>query len=205
MTQSGYPMSARGLLSVEYAQNVWIPCPPVFPEGYDRESWAKLFAEQWWAMSGRKHADREVKALARTLIDIREYAYSYLAMHRGYIHLPDLALVPLLVSFGIWEAVGDRETQLRILAHAGDPEAVQPPLVEEFGTEQLGPGLKVLSYTRKDDTVTGHLNYAWRSEEYATAVRMFTGSPDLGRLQRAVPDIEQLARGVSIVPRPQAH
>ena len=45
MTQSGYPMSTRGLLSVEYAQNVWIPCPPVFPEGYDRESWAKLFAE----------------------------------------------------------------------------------------------------------------------------------------------------------------
>jgi hypothetical protein len=204
MTKPGYPISTRGLLSVEYAQNVWIPCPPAFPDGFDRDSWANLFAEQWWAASGRKHGRREVKALARTLIDIREYAYSHLEMHRGFIHLPDLALVPLLVSFGNWEAVGDREAQLRILTHADDPEAVQPPLVEEFGTEQLGPGLKVLSYTRKDDTVTGHLSYAWRSEEYATAVRMFTGSPDLGRLQRAVPDIEQLARGVSVVSRPRA-
>jgi hypothetical protein len=195
-------MSTRGWLTVKYATNVWIPCPPVFPAGDNADSWSALFAEQWWAMSGRKHGRREVKAMARMLVEIREYAYSHLEMHRGFIHLPDLALTPLLVSFGIWEAVGDRETQLRILTHADDPEAVQPPLVEEFGTEQLGPGLKTLSYTRKDDTVTGHLSYAWRSEEYATAVRMFTGSPDLGRLQRAVPDIEELARGAAVVPRP---
>lgn len=199
MTQPGYPMSKRGWLSVQYAQNVWIPCPPVFPDGFDRDSWASLYAEQWWEWSGREHGDREVKLLARTLAEIHDYAYAHLDMHRGFIHLPDLGLVPLLVSFGIWEAVGDRTTQLRVLAHAEDPEAIQPPLVDEFGTEKLGPGLKVLSYTRKDETVTGHLSYAWRSEEHATALRMFTGSPDLGRLQRAIPDIEQLARGAAII------
>jgi hypothetical protein len=106
----------------------------------------------------------------------------------------------LLVSFGIWEAVGDRTTQLRVLTHADDPEAMQPPVVDEFGTDRLGPGLKVLAYTKNRDTVTGYLNYAWRSEEYATALRMFTGCPDLGRLQRAIPDIERLAQGVTIVP-----
>ena len=205
MTQPGYAMSKRGWMSIQYAQNVWIPCPPVFPDGYDRSSWASLYAEQWWEMSGREHGDREVKLLAQTLADIHEYAYAHLEMHRGFIHLPDLSLVPLLVSFGIWEAVGDRTTQLRILTHADDPEAIQPPLVEEFGTDRLGPGLKVLAYTRNKDVVTGHLNYAWRSEEYATALRMFTGSLDLGRLQRAVPDIEQLARGAVIVPREQGH
>jgi len=201
MTHSGYPMSKRGWMSIKYAQNVWIPCPPVFPDGYDRGSWASLYAEQWWEMSGREHSDREVKLLARTLAEIHEYAYAHLDMHRGFIHLPDLALVPLLVSFGIWEAVGDRTTQLRVLAHADDPEAMQPPSVEEFGTDRLGPGLRVLAYTKHKDTITGHLSYAWRSEEYATALRMFTGSPDLGRLERAIPDIEELARGAAIIPQ----
>jgi hypothetical protein len=201
MTQPGYPMSKRGWMSIQFAQNIWIPCPPVFPDGYDRGSWASLYAEQWWEMSGQEHSDREVKLLARTLADIHEYAYAHLDMHRGFIHLPDLGLVPLLVSFGIWEAVGDRTTQLRVLAHADDPEAMQPPSVEEFATDRLGPGLRVLAYTRNKEAITGHLNYAWRSEEYATALRMFTGSPDLGRLQRAIPDIEQLARGAAIIPR----
>ena len=201
MTQPGYAMSKRGWMSIQYAQNVWIPCPPVFPDGYDRNSWASLYAEQWWEMSGREHGDREVKLLAQTLADIHDYAYAHLDMHRGFIHLPDLSLVPLLVSFGIWEAVGDRTTQLRILTHADDPEAIQPPSVEEFATDRLGPGLRVLAYTKNKEVITGHLNYAWRSEEYATALRMFTGSPDLGRLQRAIPDIEQLARGAAIIPR----
>jgi hypothetical protein len=34
----------------------------------------------------------------------------------------------------------------------------------------------------------------------ATALRMFTGCPDLGRLQRAIPDIEKMAQKVSIIP-----
>jgi hypothetical protein len=104
------------------------------------------------------------------------------------------------VSFGIWEAVGDRATQLRVLAHADDPDAMEPPRVDAFSTERLGPGLKVQAYTRRDGTVTGHLGYAWRSEEHATALRMFTGCPDLGRLQRAVADIEQLALDITIIP-----
>jgi hypothetical protein len=193
-------MSTRGWLSVEYAQNIWIPCPPVFPDGFDRRSWANLYAEQWLDASGGKHGRHELKELSKTLSDIHEYAYSHLEMHRGFIHLPNLGLVPLLVSFGIWEAVGDRTTQLRTLVHADDTDAMEPPAVEEFGTQRLGPGLKMLAYTRRGGTVTAHLGYAWRSEEYATAVRMFSGSPDLGRLQRAIPDIEQLAQGVTVVP-----
>jgi hypothetical protein len=200
MTVPGYQMSQRGWMAVEYAQNVWIPCPPVFPDGFDRGSWASLYAGQWWQMSGQKHSGRQEKLLARTLAEMHEYAYAHLEMHNGLIHLPNLQIVPLLVSFGVWEGVGDRMAQLRVLAHADDPEAIEPPMVDEFATERLGPGLKTLSYTRKGGTVTGHLSYAWRSEEYATALRVFTGCPDLGRLQRAIPDIEQMAQGVTIIP-----
>jgi hypothetical protein len=70
-------------------------------------------------------------------------------------HLPSLQLAPLLVSFGIWEPAGDRITQLRDLTHADDPTLMQPPAVEEFSTEQLGPGLKVLAYTQNKSVITG--------------------------------------------------
>ena len=198
--QSPYQMSRHGWISVAYNQNVWIPCQPVFPEGFDRSSWAELYAEEWWSRSSRPHGKREVKALARTLADMHAYAYSHMAMHMGFLHLPSLQLAPLLVSFGIWEAAGDRITQLRDLTHADDPTLMQPPTVEEFSTGQLGPGLKVLAYTQNKNVITGYLNYAWRSEELATAVRLFTGSPDLGRLEQAVADIEELARAVAWVP-----
>jgi hypothetical protein len=195
-----YQLSRHGWISVAYDQNIWIPCPPVFPEGLDRRSWAMLYAEEWWSRTSRPHGKREINALARTLADLHAYAYRHLAMHRGFLHLPSLQLVPQLVSFGIWEAVGDREKQLRLLTRADDPAFMQSPAVEEFGTDNLGPGLKVLGYSQEKNVVTGNLAYAWRSEELATALRMFTGGPDLGRLERALPDIEDLARTVAWVP-----
>jgi hypothetical protein len=196
---TSYQLSRRGWISVEYAQWLWIPCPPIFPAGFDRDSWASLYARQWWWQSGREHGQLEVELLASTLADIHDYAYEHLPMHRGFIHFPDITVPPLLVSFGIWEATGDPTAQLRALVHADEPEAIEPPDVTEFATEGLGPGLKSLSYTRTDETITAHLDYAWRSQEHATALRMFTACPDLGRLQRAVPDMEQLARGVAII------
>jgi hypothetical protein len=196
---TSYRMSRRGWISVEYAQWKWIPCPPVFPEGDDVTAWAWLFAEEWWANSGREHDEPEVKLLAQTLAEMHAYAYEHLPMHRGFIHFPHIDVPPLLVSFGIWEADGEPPAQLRALVRADDPGAATPPLIEEFATERLGPGLRALAYSRSDETITGHLSYAWRSEQYATAVRLFTACPDLGRLQRAMPDIEQLARGVTMI------
>ena len=191
-------VQGRGRVSIPYAPWIWIPCPPVFPEGFDRSSWAWHHAQEWWADSGREHGQREVRLLAMTLAEMHDYAYASLPMHQGVIHLPEIGLAPLLVSFGFWEAAGERTAQLRVLVHADDPDAIQPPEVTEFATERLGPGLRSLAYTRTDVTLSAHLSYAWRSEELGTAVRMFTACPDLGRLHRALPDIEQLARLVTI-------
>jgi hypothetical protein len=194
-------MSKRGWIRLEYDQRVWIPCPPVFPEGDDLQAWALLFAAEWWARSGRKHGQREVHALARTLAEIHQYGYAHLAMHNGLIHLPSLDVVPLLVGFGVWGAVGDANAQLRALGHADDPEAMQPPVVEEIPAASAGPGIKVLAYTRRGEDIMGFVSYVWRSDEHETAVRMFTACPDLGRLQRAIQDMDQLATGVTIIPR----
>ena len=201
----GYPMSTRGWISVDYDLRIWIPCPPVFPDGESRQSWARLFAGQWWAASKRKHGEREVTALAQTLEGIHEIGYRELPMHNGFIHLPDLRLAPLLVGIGVWAAVGERDAQLRALVHADDPGAMKPPIIEAFWPARIdvreGPGLKVLAYTREGERITGFLSYAWRSDEHGTAVRMFTASPDLGRVEQALPDMERLANAVTIISR----
>lgn len=196
-----YQLSRHGWISVAYNQNIWIPCPMVFPEGTDRASWAKLYAEEWWSRTSRPYGKHEVKAMARMLSEIQKHAYANMAMHIGFLHMPRIGLTPLLVSFGIWEATGDRTEQLRVLTHADDPTVIEPPLIEEFSTERLGTATKVVAYTRnKKNVVTGYLNYAWRSEELATAVRMFTGTPDLSRLELATSDVEDLARSAAWVP-----
>jgi hypothetical protein len=197
-------MSRRGGVSVDYDLGAWIPCPLVFPEGEDRKSWGLLFAQEWWARSGCEHGDLEVRALARTLEEIHLTAYSGRAMHDAFIHLPDPRLAPLVVGLGIWAADGERDAQLRALIRAEIPGTLQPPQVAEFRAARMGTGLKALSFARHGEMVIGFLSYAWRSEEHATAVRVFTACPDLDRLRLATPDIEELANSMTIIPRGHA-
>src|SRR5579859_4804489 len=99
-----YQLSRTGWISLAYNQNIWIPCQPVFPEGCDRASWANLFAEEWWSRTGRPHGKREIKSMARMLSEIHAHVYSHMAVHMGFLHMPDIQISPLLVSFAIWEA-----------------------------------------------------------------------------------------------------
>lgn len=196
--------SLKGWIKVDFNQAVWIPCPP-FPPGADREAWARFFAETWWEASGLKHGKRQVTALTTALEEMNAAIYGAGGMrcHQALIHLPDPRLVALPVYFSVWPAIGDPGAQLRDLTHADATDVVEPPVVSEFTTDHLGPGLKVLCYTEGNEpsSVTALLSYSWRSEKLETAVRMFAGSPDLGRLQGAMDDIDELARAVSIVAR----
>jgi hypothetical protein len=47
------------------------------------------------------------------------------------------------------------------------------------------------------------LRYAWRSEEHETDLQLWASSADLGRLQRAIPDIDDFARAIRVIPRSQ--
>ena len=157
----------------------------------------------WWDSTGRKHRRREIGLLAGTLSAIHENAYRLLRCHLAFIHLPNPATAPLLVCYTVWPALGERESQLRMLAHADDPVAMEPPIVTDFPTERLGDGLKVLYYQRSAEdqsTIIGSLDYAWRSEEHETDMRLFASCPDLGRLQAAMAHIDDLARATSVVP-----
>jgi len=44
------------------------------------------------------------------------------------IHLPSPRVGPVLVGFGVRQAGGDRVTQLRLLAHVDEADAMEPPV-----------------------------------------------------------------------------
>lgn len=182
---------------------IWVPCPPFFEGGENRESWAAESARLWFESSESPYGREEVNHLAEVFAAIHQDLYAAGHCHQALIHLPDPRMVPLPVQIGVWAMEGNRDQAMRGLAHADDPEAIEPPIVEEFTTERLGTGLKALHYRRGPDgeSVHGHLNYAWRSEQYETDLRLFTFSDNLSRLQRAMPDIDDLARAIEIVPR----
>jgi hypothetical protein len=194
--------SKKGWPKVDYDKTIWIPCPPRFGSQMTREEWARGFASLWWEASGIKHGKRQVRGLERTLLEEQENIYRLLPCHLALLHFPDVRIAPLPVCLAVWESVGDRETQLRELVHADDPAAVEPPMVEQVSTEKLGTGLKSLYYQREREGsgLLAALNFAWRSEELETDLRVFTACPDLGRLQRAMDDIEELTRVITIMP-----
>ena len=204
MTEQGDPgnlISRKGWIDVDFNKAIWVPCPPVFLPGVDREKWAAGYARACWAASGLKHGKRQVTALARSFSHIHQSAYSTLPCHLALIHVRDPRAIPLLACFGVWPAESDRQAQIRSLAGADAEGAMEPPATTDFPTENLGDGLKSMSCFQDKGTVTATLSYAWRSEELETAVRLFTACPDLSRLQDALDDLDELARAIKVIPR----
>ena len=201
-TGSDPRISRKGWFRADYDRNLWIPCPRDFPAGMDTASWADKCARVWWDAEGPGDHEAQIAALARQLSDVHQTAYGpgMLPTHLGFIHLPRAEMIPLLVSFTVWEALGDRDQQLRLMTHAAS--GIEPPVFTPFRTDQLGEGIKVLYYQRTPErsTVIGCLAYAWRSEQYDTDLRILTICPNLGRLEAALPDLDDLARATRMVP-----
>jgi hypothetical protein len=205
-TSLGGLTSKKGWVRIGYDQQTWIPSLPAFPEGYDSESYAAEVAQIWWAKSGLNYSPVDVARLRAMLAEIHRSIYGHIPCHLAFIHLPDPRLMPLVLYVGVWQAQGDATEQMRMLCHASDPEAVEPPVVEDFTTERLGTGLRVIRYrNRPDGTLYAGLGYAWRSAEYETDLLLSASSADLGRLQRAIPDIEEFARATSVISQAELH
>ena len=197
--------SSDTFAQVEYDIAVWVPCPPAFPPGYDRESWAQACAAAFWKRPDLAYTDMDIALLAARLSEIHQDTYGHIPCHLAFIHLPDPRLTPLPVYLATWKAEGDRDEQLHAMTHASDPAVVRAPVIDQFRTEKLGTGLRVLlhlSVEGSEDEICAALSYAWRIENRQTDLRIFTVCRDLGRLQRAIPDIDELARVTAIVPLP---
>ena len=105
---------------------------------------------------------------------------------------------------GIWKPEHDKDAQLRVLTRADDARTARPPITDEFVTPHLGSGLRTLRHKQHDDgSLYAALRYAWRSEEHETDLQLWASSDDLGRLQRAIPDIDDFAHAITVIPRSQ--
>jgi hypothetical protein len=196
--------SRKGEVDIDRAalgHGIWIPCLPVFPEGYNRDSWAADTAKTWWKKSGLRHRKKDVRLLTRALVAIHMDVYAAGHCHMAFIHEPDPRMLPLPVQLGIWAMAGEKDDALLQLVNAGDPDAVEI-VVQEFTTDHLGTGLRSQRQRRgrREGEVDGYLDYAWRSEQCETDLRLFTFSWGLQRLELALPDIDALARAIRVVP-----
>lgn len=156
----------------------WIPAPAIMPDGYDQHRWAREFASAAWAESGLSYGPDQVARLEAQLALLYEGSYGRIPCHDMYIQIADPRLVPLPAYIANIAAEGDREARLRMLSMADDPDAIGPPVVEEFTTDGMGTGLRVLRHFKlgdnadpPDDRAAGtqgqigvSLSYAWRSE-----------------------------------------
>jgi hypothetical protein len=200
------PTSKKGWVRIGYQKALWIPCLPAFPEGYDRDRWASEFAQGWWDNSGLQYGPQDAERLTSLLCEIHKGTYGHIPCHLAFIHLPDPRLMPLPIFLAIWESRGERNAQLRMLANTDDPGAVERPIVEEFATDELGAGLRSMRYLQMEEgELYGSLSYAFRVERHETDLRLWTSTEDLGRLHRAIPDIDDFARAITVVSRDELH
>lgn len=192
-------ISEKGWARVTLDTPFWIPCPPVFPEGITRESWAAEGAGAWWEQSGLTYPDSAVAQLAEMLTFIQQRGYARVLCHQIWIYLRDPVVPPLPVHIGIWKSEGEREQRLCQLTGADDQASVRKPDVSEVETVYLGSGLRVLRYRmRHENELRVMLAYAFRSEEYETDLQIFTGAAPLNELTAAFGDIDDFVQGVSV-------
>src|SRR3984957_5760196 len=113
--------SELGWAAVNADPRRWIPCPVVFPDGWDRDSWADAAAIAWSEQWGLPAQSAEVQRLTTTLRVIHERALARVKCHQVWIYLPDCFTAPLPVFIAIWRQSGARDVRLRALTGADDP------------------------------------------------------------------------------------
>jgi hypothetical protein len=190
--------SELGWVRIDFDTRLWIPCPHIFPDGYDLDSWATAMSTAWWEQSGLLYQDVVIGQLA-TMLRMVHPGYERVRCHQIWIYLRDPGIPPHPVFLGIWKQAGDRDRRLRLLTGADDKSGARKPRVAEVTTEHLGTGLRVLRHQARDNRrLRALLSYAFRVEEHETDLQVFTSSSDLRELAVASDDIERLVQGITV-------
>ncbi|MEU2538257.1 hypothetical protein [Streptomyces iakyrus] len=195
-------------LDIEYDLDVWLEIPPRWTIGATEpwedddertpQEWATETAALWWEEHEEDPVAGEVALLADTLAACVE---QYPKMFPGFevlLYLPSPTALPLPVFVTEFPSEGEKDSELRRVTLADDDGAVEPPIVEEFETESLGTGVRVLRYSvdSESNAVVSSLRYAWRSEEHGKDVVVITGSPAPSQVLRSLDDIDELAHSI---------
>jgi len=186
-------------LEVDYDPDVWIEVD----QEAELDEWAVQTARQCYEDSSVEPSDRQLTVLATQL---REFV-SQLQDSGGYgmalLHLRYPEEGPLTAALISATDAGDgSEASLRAAAGADDPGLIEPPDVQWIETP-LGVAMRVWRYVAHPEHgrsgVYAALTYVWHLPQQDTDLRLTTSSFDLGELTLAAADIDNLARGVTLV------
>lgn len=191
--------------NVAYDPLIWVEIPVMWgPESWPSpDAWAEQLAEELWA--DLDHTAVDVANLERLLafwgeklgginpeLDIEVITY---------LHLPHPAVEPLPVRVMI-DNEGSTAAQL---AEVQDPAAIEPPVVDEFRSDHLGTGIRVLRYRPlgpTDDASSGAvelyavLRYAFEIPNPEAVLVVTSSCADLGRLIQAMDDMDTFVRAI---------
>jgi hypothetical protein len=186
----------------EYTSANWALLPP--PAVTDEIEGTILPLAQTFAIMARKRGGAPEDEAVKAMLGMREDLYQNWLGQYMYFYMGQPRYRPLPVMLGVWQIMGERSEQLRLLAGYNTVDLVEPPVLEEFSTEHLGTGIKVWCVQKAEKrrkAVVGLLGYAWRCAELETDLHLKTMCTDLGWLQAAMPGIEEFARAIRIVPK----
>lgn len=202
MTEGSAPqeqVSEKGWVRAQADTRCWIPCPETFSAEHDDATWFTMLAEAWWEQTGLPYQPPAVGALALMIQRARD-GYARIGCQQIWVYLRDPAVTPLPVHIFIWKMKGERAARLRSLSGADYAAGARPPEAAEFATEDLGAGIRAVSYRTRKDRLVAMLAYAFRVEEFETELQIFTGTSDLRQLADARADIDEFVRGLTVFP-----
>ncbi|MBC9728831.1 hypothetical protein [Streptomyces sp. TRM68367] len=206
MTENWVDLEHEFDLVIDYDASLWLEIPPRWDEESwsDIDSWASECAELLWRSHAQDPGESGIPFLAGTLRRCADAFAPERFDTRALLHIASPTSTPLPVFAAVRpaeaEEEGEREAALRALVQADDPDAVEPPVVETFHTENLGEGVRALRYVRQDDApeVLAWLRYAWHDGEIDTDTVLWTATDDVGQVIQAAKDIEKLAHKIQI-------
>ncbi|MGW0737023.1 hypothetical protein [Streptomyces sp. NPDC002851] len=153
-----------------------------------------------WRSSAQDAGESGVQLLAGTLRRCADAFAPDDFATRALLHIQEPQAMPLPLFATVQPAYGEREEALRALVRAEDPDAVEPPVVEAHRAEFVGQGLRAFRSVRQDDDpeLLAGLRYAWRDDEFAMDIVLWTATTDIGQIMQATDRIEQLTQKVAV-------
>ncbi|MGW8380238.1 hypothetical protein [Streptomyces sp. ODS28] len=199
-------------LDSDLDMSVWVDIPTEWPVPGkedlmpDIPTWANVAAKVIWDDSPTEPTPQHIDVLTEILAYAAEHFPKAYPGFEILAHLPNPTDPVLPVAIGDFDvselSPEEAETEVRLWSGVDDPNAVEPPIVEDFFSQHLGSGKRVLRYVINDDDgrVNTALRYGWYIPQLGRQTHLFAYTTDPAHLISALDDLDALARCIRYDP-----